>query len=78
MTRDCMTMQFLLVCTGRTERLCGIFCLTLPKPHMTNQHIKEGRHAISYVSPCIPGPSGLHAEGAVESLSSSLDADAED
>ena len=55
-----------------------MFCLTLPKPHMTNQHIKEGRHDISYVSPCIPGPSGLHAEGAVESSSSSLDADAED
>ena len=30
------------------------------------------------VPPCIPGPSGLHAEAAVESSGSSLDADAGD
>ena len=45
---------------------------------MTRQRIKEGRRAISYVPLCIPGPSGLHAEAAVELSSSILDADAED
>ena len=45
---------------------------------MTSQRIKEERHAISYVPPCIPGPSWLHAEAAMESSSISLDANAED